>query len=1192
VHLVLESQMAIQIKDFKQINRNCFTVVDLLHQRSLTQPDTIAFTFLEDGETQQSTLTYQQLHRRSWAIASRLQALNLNGERALLLYPPGLNYLTAFFGCLYAGVVAIPAYPPRNQRKTPRISAITTDAQPSIAMTTTAMLPTLQSIFAQGTNLESLHWLTTDDIAPGVEDAWEPTQINPDTLAFLQYTSGSTGTPKGVMLSHGNLLHNAAMTYQIMEHSPNSKFVSWLPVYHDMGLIGGILQPLYGGFPCILMSPTAFLQRPYRWLQAISHYRGTTSGSPNFAYELCIEKITSEQKETLDLSSWSVAFNGAEPIRQDTLERFAEAFAECGFHPEAFYPCYGMAEATLMISGGSKKTVPACRTVVKSALSRNRVVEANTDSEDIQSFVSCGQSLPQQQIAIAHPQTLTHCQPDEVGEIWVSGPSVGQGYWHQQQKTEQIFHAYLQDTEVNTASRPFLRTGDLGFLHNGELFITGRAKDLIIIRGRNLYPQDIELTTERSHSSLRLSSCAAFAIEVAHEERLVVVQELEFRAKPNFEEVTTAIRQAVAEVHEVQVYAVILIKPGSIPKTSSGKIQRRATKANFLANKLEVISQSILDSAEELENETNLSREAIMATAPEARLPLLISYLQKQIAQILKVEVSQVKPEQPLNSLGLDSLIVFDVKNRIQVDFGVAISVEDFFHDASVVLLAMQILPQLTTTKSSEPPLQRISRNQELPLCLSQERLWFLNQLEPDNPFYNVPIAVCLTGKLHQEILEQSLNEVVQRHEALRTSFLAIKGRPVQVIAPNVKLTLPVIELPEATVAEALRVATEFAQKPFDLSESPLLRVQLLYLKPEEHILLFTMHHIIADGWSIGILIQELAAIYQAIFDGLPSLRDATRSLLPRRGTPLPELPIQYADFADWQRKWLQGEILHTQLDYWKRQLSGNLPILQLTTDRPRPAIQTFTGKKQFLAFPKALSEAVKELNQREGVTQFMTLIAVFKTLLYCYTNQQEILVGSPVAGRTRAETQGLIGFFINTLVLRTNLSGNPSFRRLLARIREVALGAYAHQELPFEKLVEELQPERNLSHNPLFQVMFILQNAPIPSIELPGLSLHPLEVDSGTSKFDLKFSIWESSEGFNGSLEYKTDLFDAKTIARMIKDFEILLSNVVKQPEIRLNELAEILVASDREQQQLKDKELEYTSLEKLKLTKRKVIK
>jgi acyl-CoA synthetase (AMP-forming)/AMP-acid ligase II len=316
------------------------------------------------------------------------------------------------------------------------------------------------------------------------------------------------------MLSHGNLLHNAAVTYQLMEHSPSSKFVSWLPVYHDMGLIGGILQPLYGGFGCILMSPASFLQRPLRWLQAISQYKGTTSGAPNFAYDQCIQRITQQQKETLDLSSWSVAFNGAEPVRQEILERFAASFAECGFRPEAFYPCYGMAEATLMVSGGIKTALAQVRTVDKSALSQNQIVSATAQSKDIQTFVSCGQTIPQQQIVIVNPEKLDCCSPDEVGEIWVSGPSVGQGYWNRPLETEQTFHVYLKDT----GERPFLRTGDLGFLHNGELFITGRAKDLIIIRGRNLYPQDIELTVERSHSSLRSGSGAAFSVEVEKEE--------------------------------------------------------------------------------------------------------------------------------------------------------------------------------------------------------------------------------------------------------------------------------------------------------------------------------------------------------------------------------------------------------------------------------------------------------------------------------------------------------------------------------------------------------------------------------------------------------------------------------------------------------------------------------------------------
>ncbi len=1140
------------------VSDNCSTIVELLGYRSSTQSEIAAFTFLPDGETQAATLTYQELDRRSRAIASQLQALGLSGERALLLYPPGLDYLAAFFGCLYAGVVAVPAYPPRKGRNSPRILSVVKDAQAAIALTTTTILSQVQSLLAEKTDTNILQWLTTDNLAPGIENSWQEPVIERDTLAFLQYTSGSTGTPKGVMLSHGNLLHNAAMTYRFMEHSPSSKFVTWLPVYHDMGLIGGILQPLYGGFPCIMMPPATFLQRPYRWLQAISQYGGTTSGAPNFAYELCVEKITPEQRSTLDLSSWSVAFNGAEPIRQQTLKRFAQTFAECGFRPESFYPCYGMAEATLMVSGAVKTALPVTKTVQKTALQRNQVIDAHPDDENSYSLVGCGRIL-EQQIVIANPETLTCCASDEIGEIWVSGFSIGHGYWNRVEETEQIFRAYLKDT----GKGPFLRTGDLGFLHNGELFITGRAKDLIIIRGRNLYPQDIELTAERSHPALR-NGVAAFAVEVNNEERLCVVQELEFRAKPNLEEVTAAIRQAVASEHEVQVYAVVLIKPGTIPKTSSGKIQRSACKAKFLAGSLEVVSKSILDSSDVVENETSLEEKPSFA---------LTSYLQELVAKVLKIAPSQVQLQQPLTTLGIDSLTAFDLKNQIEVDFGVIVSVSDLLEDASIAFLARQIEIQLTNTTPKKPELKFVPRHEHLPLCLAQERLWFLEQLEPGNPFYNVPIAVHLTGKLNAATLEQSLNEIIKRHESLRTSFAVVEGQPVQVIHPELDIKLSIVD---CTAIE--NSILEETQQPFNLSQAPLLRVKLLRLQAQKHLLVVTMHHTISDGWSIGVLIQELAAVYQAFSDGKPS--------------PLPDLSIQYADFAYWQRQWLQKKVLKTQLDYWKQQLSGSIPVLQLPTDKPRPAIQTYTGKKHSLVLPKDLSEAVKDFNQQESVTLFMTLLAVFKTLLYCYTNQEDIVVGSPVAGRNRVETQGLIGFFINTLVLRTQLGGNPTFRELLQRVREVALGAYTHQDLPFEKLVEELQPERNLSYNPLFQVMFILQNAPIPSVELPGLTWQPQEVDGGTSKFDLKLSLWESPEGFNGSIEYKTDLFNPTTIARMANHFEILLRHIVKQPEIRLNELAAILALADKEQQLIQEKELQTISLQKLKLTKRTAIR
>lgn len=1154
------------LNKFPKIPDQCTTVVDIVRYRSSTQPHTQAFTFLEDGETKELTLTYQELDCCSRAIAAQLQALGLSGERAILLYPPGLDYLTAFFGCLYAGVVAVPAYPPRNQRNTPRIQAIIADSQAAIILTTTTILSTVQSLLAKETDQGNLRWLTTDNLAQGTEDSWQERANNAQTLAFLQYTSGSTGTPKGVMLSHSNLLHNAAVTYQVMEHSPESVFVCWLPVYHDMGLIGGILQPLYGGFPCVLMSPASFLQRPYRWLQAISRYKGTTSGGPNFAYEQCIQRVTPEQRSTLDLSSWSVAFNGAEPIRQETLERFAATFAECGFRQEVFYPCYGMAEATLMVSGGIKKALPPCKTVAKSALSKNQVIEANTESDDIQTFVGCGQNLPQQQIVIAHPDTLKSCHSNEVGEIWVSGPSVGQGYWNRKEETEQTFHAYLQDTTEG----PFLRTGDLGFLHNGELFITGRVKDLMIIRGRNLYPQDIELTVERSHPSLRSGSSAAFAVEVGSEEQLVVVQELEFRAKPNLEEVTAGIRQAVTEEHEVQVYGVVLIKPGTIPKTSSGKIQRRATKADFLAGKLEVVDSSIQKTIEIDGNNPRLQRETLLALTPLECQPLLESYLQEQIARVLSIPLDEINPEQALSSLGLDSIKVFELKNRIEVDLEVIVSVADFFEGLSLRSLSTKIIAELITVASqSSVSLTPVHKTTQVhPLSFAQQRLWFINQLASETPAYNIPIIIDLTGHVNIAVLEQSLNEIIRRHDILRTNFIISEGKPVQVIKSAAPLTLSVEDLREFSESESTKqvqsLTTEIAQQPFDLSCQLLLHAKLLRLAEQKYRLLLTLHHIIADGWSMGVLIRELATLYEAFSQEKPS--------------PLPELPIQYIDFTYWQHQWLQSERIQPLLEYWKQQLSGDLPVLNLPTDHPRSPVQTFKGAQAKLVLPQTLTKALKRLSHQEGVTLFMTLLAAFKTLLYRYTGQTDILVGSPIASRNRAEIETLIGFFVNILVLRTNLNGEPSFRELLSRVKSTALAGYVHQNLPFEKLVEELQPGRDLSYNPLFQVAFVLQNVPLPTPKLSDISITCQEGYSDTAKFDLTLFMEDREQGLVGTLEYDTDLFHADTMTRMLGHFQTMLEGIVANPDENISDLP-LLTAAEHQTMLVKwnDTQVDY---------------
>ena len=564
------------------------TLVDILLWRALHQRDRLAYRFLLDGEAEEVSLTYEELDRQARAIAAQLQSLTTIGDRALLLYPPGLEFITAYFGCLYGGIVAIPAYPPhpaRLDRTASKIIAIAHDAKPAVVLTTPSLLAMTKALFVQAPELQTIRWIATDQKdAEEWAEKWQEPAIGRDTLAFLQYTSGATTAPKGVMVSHGNLMHNLALIQRCFEHSSDSQGVIWLPPYHDMGLIGGILQPLYCGCPVTLMSPVVFLQRPIRWLQAISRFRATTSGGPNFAYDLCVRKIKPEQRAGLDLSSWEVAFNGAEPIHPKTLEQFATYFEPGGFRREAFYPCYGLAEATLIVSGGVKAAPPVVQFFQTSALQRNQVARS-FENEGTQALVGCGQTRADQQIVIVDPDSLMQCPPDRIGEIWVSGPSVAQGYWNKPGETAHTFHAYLADT----AEGPFLRTGDLGFLKDGELFIAGRLKDLIIIDGSNHYPQDLEMSVAACHPAIRPNGCAAFSVDIAGSEHLVVVAELARRLPLNIAEVITAIRRAVAEHHDLRVYDIKLLKAGKIPKTSSGKIQRYVCKTSYLNGTLERI---------------------------------------------------------------------------------------------------------------------------------------------------------------------------------------------------------------------------------------------------------------------------------------------------------------------------------------------------------------------------------------------------------------------------------------------------------------------------------------------------------------------------------------------------------------------------------------------------------------------------
>ncbi|MEM1241536.1 MAG: fatty acyl-AMP ligase, partial [Cyanobacteria bacterium P01_H01_bin.26] len=560
---------------------------ELLRYRARHQPNDLAYCFLEDGKREGLSYTYAELDRQARAIAVQLN--HARGERALLLYPQGAEVVAAFCGCLYAGAIAIPVPPPdagRMKRTLPRLREIIKDAEASLVLSTGRIIEMIQNSGLEFPEFDTMGWIDTTQLDVSLADQWRDPHIDRDTLAYLQYTSGSTSTPKGVMLSHYNLVHHSAYLQRACGYSADSVTVTWMPYFHDYGLVEGLIQPLYNGAPCYIMAPLAFVKRPLRWLQAIAKYGATHSQAPNFAYDLCVRRIRASQKEGLDLSQWQSAGNAAEPINPRVMREFYDAFKGNGFAWETFSPAYGLAEATLLVSSLPVGAAPTILSLDAPSLEQGQV-KPMTPGSTGRETVSCGPLVCETQVAIVNPDTCERCAPDTIGEVWVSDLGVAQGYWQRCEATQETFAAH-----TSGGDGPFLRTGDLGFLQAGQLYITGRIKDLIIIRGTNHYPQDIEWTVQQVSPALRPDYGACFSIIQEGEEQLVVVQEVVRSQQQDLNaDVTIAdIRQAISEAHELQVYAIALVKSGSVLKTSSGKIQRRACRSRFMAGELEVIA--------------------------------------------------------------------------------------------------------------------------------------------------------------------------------------------------------------------------------------------------------------------------------------------------------------------------------------------------------------------------------------------------------------------------------------------------------------------------------------------------------------------------------------------------------------------------------------------------------------------------
>lgn len=1135
------------------------SLIDLLIHRSLEQPERLAYCFLQDGEAGEVSLTYRQLDQKARAIGASLQNAESSGRRVLLLYPPGLEYIAAFFGCLYAGAVAVPAYPPRLNQSLSRLQAIVPDCQTAHALTSSKILSRIEPLLSQSPELTRLTWQVTNDISPDKADDWQDPAATPDTVAFLQYTSGSTATPKGVMITHGNLLHNSSLLQYAFEYGPDSHCVSWLPVYHDMGLIGGVIQPLFGGFPCTLMSPVSFLQRPIRWLQAISERKATISGGPNFAYDFCVDRIQPEARAGLDLSSWAVAFNGSEPIRHRTLERFASAFKTCGFRHEAFFPCYGLAEATLIVSGGPKSSVPAMKTFSAKALERNRVIDTSP-GHDAKTLISSGRVLPELRIVIVDPESLTQCEPGQLGEVWVSGRSVAKGYWNRPDDNLQVFNARLADTSEG----PFLRTGDLGFLKDGDLFITGRLKDLIIIRGLNHYPQDIELTVQSSHASLRPNCGAAVSIDIGGKEGLVIVQEVERMPCPDFKETIDSICDAVITNHEIRPHAVVLVRAGQVPKTSSGKIRRRECRQRFIDGSLSPLAEwrATDTSSQPLE----VIPQSITAQNSE-QIQVWLSAL---FAAQFGISHDKIDPGQPIARYGLDSLQATELVHSIEIGLGVTLSMVRILQGLTIAQLAEEIqtalqAPPLPQEQSLPAPQLRAG---QYPLSHGQQAFWYLHKLAPDSAVYNISVALRIRSRVEVSALRQAFQMIVNRHASLRTTFAEVDGQPVQRVADHAEVAFNEYDASGWAIGLLKERLIAEAHRPFDLQQEPPFRVSVFSLRPDEHVLLLVVHHIITDFWSLVVMAEELGALYPAIVNNAP--------------IDLAALPLSYIDHVGWQSQMLAGIEGARLWGYWQTRLSGDLPVLNLPTDRPRPPVQTYSGASQSVELNKELSQQVKQFSQAQSVTLYTTLMAAFQILLHRYSGQDDIIVGSLVAGRGRKELTGVMGYFVNPVVLRAELSGNPAVESFVQQTRKAVLGAFEHQDYPFPLLVERLQPQRDPSRSPIFQVLFIFQKPhlladkglaffalgePGASMELGGLALESLSLEERFAQFDLTVVVAEVEGTLRVSFEYNTDLFNAPTIARMLSHYATLLKSIVANPARRVSDLP---LLTEHEQRQV----------------------
>ncbi|WP_019906455.1 non-ribosomal peptide synthetase [Methylobacterium sp. 77] len=1082
-----------------------------------------ALQFLDDPSLGEVTVTYADLHARARAIAARLRRSASPGDRVCLLLDTGLDYVAGFFGCLYAGLIAVPVFPPepRRAQHQARIAAIIGDAEPAIVLVHRGDADSVQAMLAASARPGAV--VPVEDI--GSEDfGWIETAPSPETVAFLQYTSGSTAAPKGVIVSHANLVANELLIRNGFGFRPDDVMVSWLPLYHDMGLIGGMLQPIYTGILGVLMSPKHFLGRPARWLEAIHRYRGTVSGGPDFAFRLCQDRVDAETVARLDLSSWQIAFSGSEMVRASTMADFAAHVAPAGFDIRALRPSYGLAEATLFLTAGERGEGMRSLDLDPAILAEGRAAAAAAGTR----LVDCGFAQPDHPLHIAGPDGAS-LPEGQIGEVVVSGPSLAQGYWRNPEATAAAF--------VERHGVRSLRTGDLGFLLRGRLFLVGREKDLIILRGQNVYPQDVERVVERNVDILRQGRIAAFSIDRDGSEGIGVAVEIsrtvQKLAAP--EALAALVSEAVADAFLETARVVVLLNPGGLPRTSSGKIQRGAARRGWEAG--------TLDAYAVVEDGRRVDAEA----APTLARTSPMSALDGRVAAIWSALLDRrdLTRDSHFFALGGNSIGAIRMLTELRTSLGVAIPPQTLFAHPRLGAFADAVGAEIAagTKAIFIPP---ASREAALPLSPAQERLWFEAEFG-DDECHHIAGGIHLRGSLDRSALKRSLDALVARHDAFRTHLQRQPdGRAEQKIEAGYILPLADIDLTgvpaDSRDGRFTDLCREEAERPLTRAGGALARFALVRLEEVHHVLLVTLHHIVSDGWSMAVILREWPALYRAETEGRPA--------------DLAPLTIQPADLAAWQASATRAEAMQADLAWWRERLGDAEPDLSLTDRRRTAGIPDRVHRHGF-PIGEDTSRRVAALAGETGTSPFAILLSAFALFLHRYGDSRALRIAMPVAGRHLPGVEHLVGVFVNTLVLPLTIDPALPGCDVVSRTWTALTDALAHQDLPFERLVEALQPERIPGRAPLARVMISQQPAALGAFgEAAGLTLEAFGRDTGTPAYDLVLEVAETGGSLSATFAYSEALFDKAAIAGFERGYLALLDGLTGIPADRVDTL------------------------------------